>query len=105
MPGTKRQSKPRKLSVPAFANEAAEARWWAKQQDKIADAFDRAATEGRIGRGTAARRGVTPTTTIRLAPEDISRARAQAERKGLRYQTYLKMLLREALLSEERKAS
>jgi predicted DNA binding CopG/RHH family protein len=38
-----------------------------------------------------------------LDPEDILRAREQAERKGLRYQTYLKMLLREALHATERK--
>jgi predicted DNA binding CopG/RHH family protein len=50
-------------------------------------------------------RGVTPATTIRLAPEDISRARTLAERRGLRYQTYLKMLIHEALEREERLAS
>jgi len=91
------------LNIPDFRDEAEEARWWADHQDAIADAFKRAAAEGRLGRGTVARKGVTPTTTIRLDPEDISRARQQAQRKGLRYQTYLKMLLREALLAEERK--
>lgn len=51
----------------------------------------------RWGRGTAARKGRTPTTTIRLDPEEIARARAQAAQHGLRYQTYLKMLLHQAL--------
>jgi predicted DNA binding CopG/RHH family protein len=50
-------------------------------------------------------RGVTPPTTIRLAPEDISRARTLAERRGLRYQTYIKMLIHEGLEREERMAS
>jgi predicted DNA binding CopG/RHH family protein len=38
-----------------------------------------------------------PTTTIRLDPEDIAEAREQAAERGLRYQTYLKMIIREAL--------
>ena len=36
-------------------------------------------------------------------PEDIKRARSLAAKKGLRYQTYLKMLLHEALKHEERR--
>ncbi len=65
--------------------------------------FVQGAAEGRLGRGTVKRKGATPTTTIRLDQEDIARARALAEQKGLRYQTYLKMLLRESLLKEEKK--
>jgi biotin-(acetyl-CoA carboxylase) ligase len=96
-------SKEKELKIPEFRNEAEEARWWADHQGEIVAAFKQAAGKGRLGRGTVARKGPTPTTTIRLDPEDISRARQQAERKGLRYQTYLKMLLREALVAEERK--
>lgn len=35
--------------------------------------------------------------TIRLSNDEIARARQQAEAKGLKYQTYIKMLLHEAL--------
>ena len=35
--------------------------------------------------------------TIRLSDSEIAVARQQAEVKGLRYQTYIKMLLHEAL--------
>ncbi len=56
-----------------------------------------------FGQGTVRRKGATPTTSIRLDPEDILRARVLADRKGLRYQTYLKMLIREALIAEEKK--
>jgi predicted DNA binding CopG/RHH family protein len=35
--------------------------------------------------------------TIRLSNQEIARAKQQAETKGLRYQTYIKMLLHEAL--------
>ncbi len=91
------------FKVPKFKNEAEEAQWWDSQGKNIVHEFERGAAEGRLGRGTAKRKGATPTTTIRLEKEDIARARAQAERKGLRYQTYLKMLLRETLLKEEKK--
>jgi predicted DNA binding CopG/RHH family protein len=94
----------RELNTPKLANEKEEARWWAAHQRDIAKAFEAAAREGRVRRGSSARTGATPTTTIRLEPEDLSLARVQAQRRGLRYQTYLKMLLREALQAEERKA-
>ena len=35
--------------------------------------------------------------TIRLGNDELALARQQAEAKGLRYQTYIKMLLHEAL--------
>ncbi len=89
------------LKVPEFKTEGEEARWWAENQGKLAQQFKRAAAEGKLGRGTVARRGNTPTTTIRLDPEDIARARFQAERRGLKYQTYLKMLIHQALRQEQ----
>jgi len=94
---------PRKLKVPAFKKEANEARWWDSHQNEIAEELERASGEGRLGRGTVARQGATPTTTIRLDPDDVARAKMLAHRKGLRYQTYLKMLIREALVREGRK--
>ena len=91
----------KKLEIPDFENEEQEARWWAENPDFILARFESAAAENRLGRGTTARRGLTPTTTIRLDPADISRAKSQAERRGLKYQTYLKMLIRQALTQEE----
>ena len=35
--------------------------------------------------------------TIRLGNNEIARAKQQAQAKGIRYQTYIKMLLHEAL--------
>jgi|GEM_PF-390807 len=84
-----------------FKNEAEEAKWWFDNQDLVADAFEKAAANGTLGRGTSVRKAAVPTTTIRLEPADISKARVQAERKGLKYQTYLKMLIREALQRED----
>jgi hypothetical protein len=105
MSNTKRKAATSELTVPKFRRGADEARWWASHQAELVGQFESAAAEGRLGRGSVLRRGETPTTTIRLAPDDISLAKMQARRKGLRYQTYLKMLLRQALLKEEKRSA
>jgi hypothetical protein len=98
-----------KFQVPKFATEAEEAEWWYNHRDDLTKVFEDAVPKGQLRSGSAARlarepvTGITPTTTIRLDPEDISRARALAAKRGLRYQTYLKMLLHEALQEEEKK--
>ncbi len=97
---------------PPFKTEAQEAEWWAKNQDLIANSFEQAKAAGKLGKGTVARAargraseaGPSPTITIRLAKDDLTRARTLAAGKGLRYQTYLKMLLHQALNSEEKRA-
>jgi predicted DNA binding CopG/RHH family protein len=100
------------LKVPKFATEAEEAKWWYENEELIADEFEKAAKEGRLRTGGARRLfaelgipfkepKLTPTTTIRLDPDDIAKARVQAAERGLRYQTYLKMIIHEALLKAE----
>ncbi|HTX75964.1 MAG TPA: hypothetical protein VMD29_07150 [Terracidiphilus sp.] len=102
------------LKVPKFQTEAEEAKWWYDNRDKVSAEFHKAAKEGRLGRGGVKRLlaergipfqdpGATPTTTIRLDPEDIAKARAQAAERGLRYQTYLKMIIHEALRKAEQR--
>jgi predicted DNA binding CopG/RHH family protein len=86
----------------SFKSEAEEAHWWEEKQDALALEFENAASAGTLGCGTTARKGNTPTTTIRLDPVDIAKARIQAERRGIRYQTYLKMLIHEAQLQTRR---
>lgn len=105
------------LKVPKFATEAEEAKWWYDNRHKLSEEFHKAAKEGRLKRGGVARlfaeRGVPfppqppalPTTTIRLDPEDIAKARVQAAERGLRYQTYLKMIIHEALRNAEKSQS
>lgn len=85
----------------SFRSEEDEANWWDQQEDALAVEFQRAAANGTLGHGTAVRKGATPTTTIRLAASDIQLARKQAERRGLKYQTYLKMVIHQALQKEE----
>ncbi len=93
-----------KRVLPDFKSEAEEAKWWFDNQDELDKDSALAAAEGRLGRGTAARIGGIPTTTIRLDPDDIALARDQATERGLKYQTYLKMLLHEALQRNQKTA-
>jgi len=101
------------LKLPKFASEAEEAKWWYDNRDKLSDEFQKAAKEGRLRRGGVQRLlaepGIPfpqpqalPTTTIRLDPEDIAKARVQASERGLRYQTYLKMIIHEALRNADK---
>jgi predicted DNA binding CopG/RHH family protein len=85
------------LKQMTFASEAEEVAWWESREDELADEFEKATAEGRVGIGTVAKRAALPSTTIRLDPDDIARARVQAAKRGLRYQTYLKMIIHEAL--------
>ncbi len=89
--------------IPKFASEAEEAQWWFDNREDLDKDFARALAEGRLRRRTEMRPpSPVPTTTIRLDPADIELARAQAEKKGLKYQTYLKMVIHEALLRESK---
>ena len=75
------------------------------REDRIASSKPRPRKPGK-GRACCPRTGRpsrSPTITIRLAGADLTRARTFAAEKGLRYQTYLKMLLHQALDSEEKR--
>jgi len=53
-----------KRILPDFKSEAEEAKWWFEHQDELNEDFERAAAEGCLGCGTAARLGGIPTTKI-----------------------------------------
>ena len=97
-----------KPEIPKFESEAEEAQWWFDHREEtaawMADAVDERRTTS-LGEILSRKQpgGPTPTVSIRIDPADISRARVLAERRGLRYQTYLKMLLHEALEQEDRR--
>lgn len=81
------------VDAPPFRSEAEEAAWWDQHQDLIADLL--------LKHG---RRGAVPTknVSLRLPVTDIERARKLAEKRGVGYQTLIKMLLHEALKKESR---
>jgi predicted DNA binding CopG/RHH family protein len=90
------------MNRPAFASEAEEAAWYPAHPEYVEALFRQARTERKLGRRTAAKAlGLTTPTTIRLSTEDLTRAKKQAKKNGLGYQTYIKMLLREALTRAE----
>lgn len=103
-------SETERMVIPAFASEAEEAAWWDSHRDLVEQRFLQAASAGTLGRGRVAKRaagkpsGASPTLTLRVPEADISRARALAARKGLRYQTLLQMLIHEGLEREEQRA-
>jgi predicted DNA binding CopG/RHH family protein len=99
--------KKRIAQAPKFADEDQEAKWWAspggreflKQQSA-----DHAAQRQR-GSPLAAKLGKASSIQIalRLPEPDIAKAREIAGRKGIGYQTLLKMLVREGLQREARR--
>jgi predicted DNA binding CopG/RHH family protein len=93
------------VNAPVFANEDEEADWWFENREKMAELFLKAADEGDLGRGTVKNRSLARQAMIQLAENDIVLAKSLAERRGMPYQTYLKMLIHEALEREERQAS
>jgi predicted DNA binding CopG/RHH family protein len=103
---------PEKFVNPRFSSETEEAEWWDSHQDLIAEKFAQAAATGGLGHGRVARQalqaksgGPSPTITIRVPQDDLARARKLAAKRGLRYQTYLRMLIHEGLEREEKRAS
>jgi predicted DNA binding CopG/RHH family protein len=87
-----------KMKKPKFASEAEEADWYPAHPEYVEALFKQARAEGKLGRGNVAKiLGFTTPVTIRLSQTDIAKAKLQAEKKGIGYQTYIKMLLHEAL--------
>lgn len=87
-----------------FKSEREEAEWWDTHREAVDDFIERAeksgaVTRGRLARAVAASRSTTP-VSIRLFTDDLDRARLVAHRKGLKVQTYIKMVLHEALERE-----
>ena len=94
----------KKLVIPKFSTEQAEAEWFDKNKRTIeADMLRRLrAGEGMtlaqaLKLATGTRRTALKPVTIRIPSDDLAAARRLAERRGLPYQTYIKMLLRDGL--------
>jgi len=96
--------------MPKFKNESEEANWWASRagrayvKQKSAEAKSRDIET----KGSNLVRKLNETSSvqiaIRLAAADLAEARKIAERKGIGYQTLMKMLVHEDLAREARRA-
>ncbi len=98
------------ISMPRFANEAEEADWWASRQGREFVKQNAAAPVNQVStpKGSRLVHKLTRTPSVQIAlrlPEtDLTRARELATRKGVGYQTLLKMLVHEGLRREARRA-
>ena len=93
--------------------EAEEARWFEENQDRLLKLFEQAEKEGTLRIGsksvgiTLSKRNESLTkppsqkVMLRIQTGDLERAKRLAAAKGLRYQTYIKALLRQGLDREE----
>ena len=83
------------IAIPKFRTEAEEAQWWDRHPEAATEIMKRALKSGKARRLVPLK-----TVTMRLPVPDIKAAQNLAEQKGLPYQTYIKMLLHEALAKE-----
>jgi predicted DNA binding CopG/RHH family protein len=91
----------KKLIVPKFTSEAEDAKWHQRNRQALESAMERRILEGStLTLQQATTRAKTRPVTLRLPANDIETARAIAAQKGIGYQTYVKMLLHEALRRE-----
>jgi predicted DNA binding CopG/RHH family protein len=93
------KAKMKKVVIPKFSSEAQEAAWWDRHRSEIeAEIRHRMKQKQPLTLGNLLQ-GAKPSqpVTLRIPKEDLEAARRLAARKGLGYQTYIKMLLREAL--------
>lgn len=92
--------------VPKFKSESDEADWWASAAGRayVKRKSAEAQSKGATGAGSALvanlSRQKTIQIAIRLAESDVAQARQIAERKGIGYQTLLKMIVHEGLARE-----
>ena len=97
------------LVMPKFKNESEEADWWASRAGRayVKQKAAEGQSKGTTARGSSLVAKMNQKSSIQIAlrlPEaDIARARKLAGRKGLGYQTLLKMLVHEGLVREARR--
>ena len=97
------------LEMPKFKSEAEEADWWASPAGRayVKQKSAAARLKGAIAAGSnlVAKLNRKPSVqiAIRLPEADIKRAREIAGRKGIGYQTLLKMFVHEGLQREARR--
>jgi len=94
--------------LPKFANEDQEAVWWASREGRAFVKEKSAAPHRKAAKGSRLvgqlKRAASVQIALRLPQPDIDKAREIAARKGIGYQTLLKMLVHEGLRREERRA-
>jgi predicted DNA binding CopG/RHH family protein len=97
------KTKMKQATIPRFSNEAEEAEWWDTHRNEVEHEIrqrlkqKKPLTLDHLLQGAKSSQPIT----LRVPKEDLDAARRLAAGKGLGYQTYIKMLLRDALKTEE----
>ena len=90
--------KMKQVAVPKFSNEADEAAWWDRHRSEVEPKSASEWNEEVLTLSNLPQRSErSQPVTLRIPKEDLETARRLAARKGVGYQTYIKMLLRESL--------
>jgi predicted DNA binding CopG/RHH family protein len=96
------------LQMPKFKSESEEADWWASPVGRayVKQRSAEAQSKGAKASGSSLVAKLNKKSTqiaIRLPEADLAQARKVADRKGIGYQTLLKILVREGLARETRR--
>ena len=93
------------IQPPTFADE--EATWWASRQGREFLKQKSAEPQKKVAKGSRLvlqlNRAASVQIALRLAGPDVEKDRELATRKGIGYQTLLKMLVHEGLQREARR--
>src|SRR5579872_7264159 len=96
------------IKPPAFTSEDEEATWWASRQGRDFLKQKSAEPQKKVTKGshlvTQLNRTASVQIGLRLPGPDVEKARELATRKGIGYQTLLKMLVHEGLRREAKRA-
>jgi predicted DNA binding CopG/RHH family protein len=98
------------VAMPKFRNESEEADWWASSKGRayVKQKSAEGQKDGTKPRGSRLVASLNKKSSVQIAlriPQaDLARAREIAERKGVGYQTLLKMVVHEGLGREARRA-
>jgi len=93
---------------PTFATEDEEATWWASREGREFLKQKAAEPQKKVAKGSRLvgqlNRAASVQIALRLPGPDVKKARELATRKGIGYQTLLKMLVHEGLRREARRS-
>lgn len=88
--------------IPRFSSEAEEAAWWDDHRSDVETEIRQRMQQRPLTLDHLLReKKPSEPITLRISRDDLATARRLAARKGVGYQTYIKMLLREALAKTE----
>jgi predicted DNA binding CopG/RHH family protein len=97
------------MAIPKFESQQAEAEWFDRHRKPLSVNMRRRlkAGEGKtlaeaLAQSAAKEKVRLKPVTIRMLPDDLELVRRLAFEKGLPYQTFIKVLLREALVQQTR---